>query len=56
MIANPEIPAYRYRQAKWQFVFNSVLPARAFSHQKFTGGHNRLSRQRRRDKITPVPL
>lgn len=56
MIANPEIPAYRYRQTKWQFVFRSVLPAPRLSHQKFTGGHNRLSRQRRRDKIARVPL
>lgn len=30
MIANPEIPAYRYPQAKWQFVSNNGLPFRAF--------------------------
>lgn len=29
MIANPEIPAYRYRQTKWQFVLHSVFPAHA---------------------------
>lgn len=56
MIANPEIPAYRYRQTKCQFVFRSVLPAPRLSHQKFTGGRRRLSRQQRRDKIARVPL
>lgn len=36
---------------------NGSLSSAVFlSNQKFTGGHNRLSRQQRRDKIARVPL